>query len=44
MQGPALRDALHELAREFDTMAVPAQGRYVAQPARAEDGTAYRKP
>ena len=44
MQGAALRVALHELASEFDTVAVPAQGRYVAQPARAEDGTAYRKP
>ena len=44
MQGAVLREALHELARDFDAVAIPAQGRYVAHPARAEDGTAYRKP
>ncbi len=44
MQGVVLRKALHELARDFDAVAIPAQGRYVAHPARAEDGSAYRKP
>ena len=29
MQGADMRAALHTLAREFDTVAVPAQGRYV---------------
>ncbi len=29
MQGADMRTALHTLAREFDTVAVPAQGRYV---------------
>ena len=42
MQGPALRDALHALAREFDRVAVPDQGRYLDRPAKAEDATAYR--
>jgi hypothetical protein len=32
---------LHRLAREFDRIAVPARGRYVRDPARAEDGSAY---
>lgn len=41
MHGPAMREALHRLAREFDRVAVPDGGRYVAHPARAEDGTAY---
>ena len=42
MRGPALREALHALAREFDRVAVPDQGRYLDRPAKAEDGTAYR--
>ena len=29
LQGPEMRAALHRLAREFDTIAVPEQGRYV---------------
>jgi glyoxylase-like metal-dependent hydrolase (beta-lactamase superfamily II) len=29
MHGPALREALHALARDFDEVAVPEQGRYV---------------
>jgi glyoxylase-like metal-dependent hydrolase (beta-lactamase superfamily II) len=29
MHGPALREALHTLAREFDRLAIPKQGRYV---------------
>jgi glyoxylase-like metal-dependent hydrolase (beta-lactamase superfamily II) len=43
MQGQQMRDALHRLAREFDSVAVPKHGRYVNNPARAEDGTAYRQ-
>jgi hypothetical protein len=39
-----MREALHALARDFDRVAVPEQGRYVENPARAEDGSAYRKP
>lgn len=44
MRGPEMREALHRLAREFRTMAVPSQGAYVARPRRAEDGSAYEKP
>ena len=29
LQGPALREALHTLARDFDRIAVPKHGRYV---------------
>lgn len=29
MRGPAMRRALHQLARDFDAVAVPKQGRYV---------------
>ncbi len=41
MQGPALRDALHALARDFDTVAVPAHGHYVLHPANVAHGNAY---
>lgn len=44
MEGHEMRTALHDLARKFDAVAVPDQGKYVGNPARAEDGTAYRKP
>lgn len=44
MRGQAMRTALHELADRFDEVAVPDHGRYVDQPARAEDGSAYREP
>jgi glyoxylase-like metal-dependent hydrolase (beta-lactamase superfamily II) len=44
MQGDGLRIALHELAENFDIVAVPGRGRYVEDPARAEDGTAYDAP
>ncbi|WP_144708893.1 MULTISPECIES: MBL fold metallo-hydrolase [unclassified Aminobacter] len=45
--GPALggadmQRALHELARNFDKIAVPEQGVYIGNPARAADGSAYR--
>ncbi|HEU4753039.1 MAG TPA: MBL fold metallo-hydrolase [Armatimonadota bacterium] len=41
MRGPAMRAALHALAREFERVAVPEQGRYVEQPANVESGSAY---
>jgi glyoxylase-like metal-dependent hydrolase (beta-lactamase superfamily II) len=44
LRGPAMRTALHRLAREFRTIAVPPRGRYVAAPRRAEDGSAYERP
>ncbi|HEX9952858.1 MAG TPA: MBL fold metallo-hydrolase [Rubricoccaceae bacterium] len=44
MEGPAMRAALHTLARDFEAVAVPEHGRYVDAPARVEDGTAYRDP
>ncbi|MDJ0388460.1 MBL fold metallo-hydrolase [Roseomonas sp. E05] len=42
LQGAGMRAALHRLARDFDTVAVPKKGRYVGHAARAEDGSAYR--
>ena len=36
MQGPEMTAALHALARDFDTIAIPHQGRYVNDPARFE--------
>jgi glyoxylase-like metal-dependent hydrolase (beta-lactamase superfamily II) len=42
MRGPEMRAALHSLARDFDRVAVPEEGRYLDHPARAEDGSAYR--
>jgi hypothetical protein len=44
MRGPQMRTALDKLARDFDHIAVPKQGRYVERPATAEDGSAYRAP
>ncbi len=44
LQGPQMRAALHRLAQEFRQVAVPEQGRYLAQPRRAEDGSAYERP
>ncbi len=41
MRGPEMRAALHTLARDFDRVAVPEHGKYVLQPAIAEDGSAY---
>jgi glyoxylase-like metal-dependent hydrolase (beta-lactamase superfamily II) len=37
MRGPAMLEALHALARDFDRMAVPRSGRYVRQPAVADE-------
>ena len=45
LQGHKMRDALHLLARDFDRIAVPTQGRYVGEPARAdESGPTYVPP
>jgi len=44
MQGPAMRRALRVLAEKFNEIAVPHHGRYLAQPASAEDGSAYLPP
>jgi len=41
MHGPQVRSALHALARDFDRVAVPEQGRYVDRPANIESGNAY---
>jgi glyoxylase-like metal-dependent hydrolase (beta-lactamase superfamily II) len=42
MRGDGMREALRTLARGFDRLAVPTQGRYTEHPARSEDGSAYR--
>lgn len=44
MRGEEMRRALQRLARDFDRLAIPESGRYVADPALPEDGTAYRRP
>lgn len=44
LQGPEMRRALQALAADFDRVAVPRQGRYVEEPLRAGDGSAYRTP
>jgi glyoxylase-like metal-dependent hydrolase (beta-lactamase superfamily II) len=41
MQGPEMREALHQLARNFDAIAVPEDGKYVREPASIESGRAY---
>ena len=41
MRGPAMRDALHELAVSFARVAVPPHGTYTDRPATVEAGTAY---
>ena len=42
MQGPEMRQALHQLADHFDEIAVPEHGRYVSDPAKAGTSGAYR--
>ena len=42
MHGTAMREALRELARRFGSVAVPPEGRFVHDPQRAEDGSAYK--
>lgn len=44
MKGAEMRAALHRLAGEFDSIAIPRQGIYLEKPARAEDRSAYRAP
>jgi len=38
MQGPEMRAALRQLANDFDAIAVPEDGDYVREPARAGRG------
>lgn len=42
MRGVEMRRALHQLDEDFTHVAIPPKGRYVDEPARAEDGSAYR--
>jgi glyoxylase-like metal-dependent hydrolase (beta-lactamase superfamily II) len=44
MEGPEMTEALETLAKDFDRIAVPPEGRYVTRPATAEDGSAYVMP
>ena len=44
MQGSEMNRALHRLAHDFTLLAVPERGRYVDNPARAQDGSAYGAP
>ena len=45
LRGQEMRAALHLLAADFDRIAVPAQGRYVGEPARADaSGPTYVPP
>lgn len=44
MRGPEMTKALHVLANNFDVIARPETGRYLAEPARAEDRSAYYLP
>jgi hypothetical protein len=39
-----MREALHQLARNFDAIAVPEDGKYVREPASIESGRAYGPP
>ncbi len=41
LRGEPMRDALDNLARNFDQIAVPPQGKYTVYPTQAEDGSAY---
>ncbi len=44
MRGPEMRAALHSLANNFETVAVPERGRYVDAPVNPQTGGAYRQP
>ena len=44
MRGPEMRQALRQLAANFETIAVPNGRRYVDHPARGADGSAYKAP
>jgi glyoxylase-like metal-dependent hydrolase (beta-lactamase superfamily II) len=41
MRGSEMRALLARLAEHFEQLAVPSQGRYVDEPARVDDGSAY---
>lgn len=43
LRGPEMRDRLRRLAREFRSIGVPRQGKYLAEPRRAADGSAYER-
>lgn len=43
MRGAEMREALRQLARNFDDVAVPAEGRYVDKPAEQREGGEYRR-
>ena len=42
LSGPELAPAIDQLAKRFDSIARPREGRYLTHPAHVEDGTAYR--
>jgi hypothetical protein len=45
LSGPAMREALHTLARDFERVTVSEHGRYVGHPARADaSGTPTCRP
>lgn len=44
MRGPRMRAALQGLAERFREVAVPKEGRFVREPRKAEDGSAYEAP
>lgn len=45
LHGPEMRAALEKLAREFERIAVPEHGRYVLNPAKADEtGVTYLPP
>jgi hypothetical protein len=45
MQGAEMRAALHALGQNFEHIAVPGQGRYVNEPAQADErGVTYLPP
>lgn len=44
MRGPQMRTALHDLAQRFREVAVPKRGRYLDEPRRAADRSAYEAP
>jgi glyoxylase-like metal-dependent hydrolase (beta-lactamase superfamily II) len=42
VRGAHLREALHALARDFEEVAIPKEGKYVQAPTHATDGSAYK--
>ncbi|TNC51122.1 MBL fold metallo-hydrolase [Rubellimicrobium rubrum] len=41
LHGAEMREGLHRLAKDFGDLSVPRQGRYLTEPRRAQDGSAY---